>query len=112
MSEVSALISRCYLYCTAVVYTAAVQMLGGDSAKAVSRTPDIMADAAYAILTKDSRQFTGNFCIDDEVLRRQGVTDFDKYKCVQGESIHFSFSSRCCLMPIFLLTLTLYPIYM
>ena len=45
-----------------------------------SRKPDIMADAAYAIFTKPSREFTGNFCIDDTFLAAEGVTDFDKYR--------------------------------
>lgn len=36
------------------------------------------------MLTKDSRKFTGNFCIDEEVLRGEGVTDFEKYRCIRG----------------------------
>ena len=44
-----------------------------------SRSPEIMADAAYAILTKPSRETTGRFFIDEEVLRAEGVTDFSKY---------------------------------
>ena len=44
------------------------------------RTPRIVADAAHAILTRDSRTSTGNFFIDDEVLAQAGVTDFDVYK--------------------------------
>jgi citronellol/citronellal dehydrogenase len=63
-----------------VIATAAVQnLLGGDTSVARARTPEIMADAAYVILTKASREFTGNFCIDDEVLRAAGVTDLAKY---------------------------------
>ncbi|HCN88453.1 MAG TPA: short chain dehydrogenase, partial [Oxalobacteraceae bacterium] len=45
----------------------------------MGRTPQIMADAAYAILTKDSRAYTGNFAIDDEVLQAAGVTDLSGY---------------------------------
>lgn len=64
-----------------VIATAAVQnLLGGDEAMRGARSPEIMADAAYAILTKPSRSFTGNFCIDEEVLRSTGVTDFSKYQ--------------------------------
>ncbi|MFP2908762.1 SDR family oxidoreductase [Pyxidicoccus sp. 3LFB2] len=64
-----------------VIATAAVQnLLGGDETMRGSRFPEIMADAAYAILTKPSREFTGNFCIDEEVLRAEGVTDFSKYQ--------------------------------
>jgi citronellol/citronellal dehydrogenase len=44
-----------------------------------SRTPAIMADAAYAILNRPSRACTGNFFIDEEVLRAEGVTDFSDY---------------------------------
>lgn len=44
-----------------------------------SRKPEIVADAAYAILTSDAKQTTGNFFIDEEVLREHGVTDFSKY---------------------------------
>jgi citronellol/citronellal dehydrogenase len=39
-----------------------------------------MADAAYEILTKDSQLFTGNFVIDEQILRESGVTDFSKYR--------------------------------
>ena len=45
-----------------------------------SRSPEIMGDAAYAILTKPSREFTGQFCIDDKVLYASGVRDFDRYR--------------------------------
>jgi citronellol/citronellal dehydrogenase len=61
-----------------IIATAAVSMLGGDSLIKASRTPDIMADAAHLVLTKDV-SFTGNFCIDEEVLRDEGVTDFRRY---------------------------------
>jgi citronellol/citronellal dehydrogenase len=46
------------------------------------RTPEIMADAAHAIFVKDSRSFTGNFCIDEEVFKEAGVKDFEKYAVV------------------------------
>lgn len=63
------------------IATAAVKnLLGGEEMVNASRTPEIMGDAAYQILTKPSREFTGNFCIDDEVLYEAGVTDFGKYK--------------------------------
>ncbi len=67
------------------IYTAAMEMLGGGPAvKSQCRSPEIMADAAYAILTKDSRQETGNFYIDDVVLQKNGVTDFSKYAYDKG----------------------------
>jgi len=62
------------------IATAAVQnLLGGDELTRRSRKPDIMADAAHVILTKPSRVFTGNFCIDDEVLESAGITDLTIY---------------------------------
>ena len=65
------------------IATAAVQNhLGGDEIMKLSRTVEIMADASYEILTKDSKEFTGNFCIDDIVLYESGVKDFTKYASV------------------------------
>lgn len=62
------------------IATAAVQnLLGGDETVARSRTPQIMADAAHAILTRDPATCTGNFFIDDEVLTESGVTDLSVY---------------------------------
>lgn len=62
------------------IATAAVQnLLGGDQMVRHSRTPEIMADAAWAIFNRPAKTATGNFYIDDEVLREEGVTDFDKY---------------------------------
>ncbi|XP_070563763.1 hydroxysteroid dehydrogenase-like protein 2 [Ptychodera flava] len=66
------------------IKTAAVSMLGGEDLNRMSRTPDIMADAAYAILTSNSREFTGNFCVDEHVLKKCGVTDFEKYAVEPG----------------------------
>jgi citronellol/citronellal dehydrogenase len=68
------------------IATAAVHMLGGDPLMKASRKPEIMADAAHAILTKPSREFTGNFCIDDLVLYEAGVRDFSGYAAVPGTS--------------------------
>jgi citronellol/citronellal dehydrogenase len=63
------------------IATAAVEFtLGGDAMMRRSRTPAIMADAAYIILTKSAEAFTGQFCIDDEVLAGAGVTDLEKYR--------------------------------
>ena len=49
-----------------------------------SRKVDIMADAAFAILSRDSRNCTGNFFIDDEVMQQEGVTNFDHYAVTPG----------------------------
>jgi citronellol/citronellal dehydrogenase len=63
-----------------VIATAAVQnLLGGGSTMKGSRKPEIMGDAAYAILTRDSRECTGNFFVDDEVLAATGKTDLSEY---------------------------------
>lgn len=59
-------------------------MLGGDELMNQSRKPDIMADAAYVILTRNSRSYTGNFAIDEEALREVGVTDLEDYSWVKG----------------------------
>jgi citronellol/citronellal dehydrogenase len=62
------------------IATAAVQnLLGGDEIVRRSRKPEILADAAHIILTKPSREFTGHFCIDDEVLESAGITDLAPY---------------------------------
>ncbi len=70
-----------------IIATAAVEMLGGEAFMRGSRRPEIMADAAYAILTKPSREFTGRFCIDEDLLRSEGVTDFAKYDSVPGAEL-------------------------
>jgi len=64
---------------TAIMTAAMVMMGGGDAISAQCRTPQIMADAAYVILTKHSREFTGNFCVDEHILREVGVKDFSQY---------------------------------
>ncbi len=66
-----------------VIATAALQMIPGVKPEHC-RSVDIMADAAYAILTADAATTTGNFFIDDEVLKKAGVTDFEKYSVVPG----------------------------
>ncbi|HEX4307087.1 MAG TPA: NAD(P)-dependent oxidoreductase [Solirubrobacterales bacterium] len=63
-----------------IIATAAVQnLLGGDEAMRRSRSPEIMANAAAAILARPSREATGNFYLDDEVLAEEGVTDLSPY---------------------------------
>jgi len=67
-----------------VIATAALAMLGGLVRPEQCRTPEILADAAHAILTRDSRDCTGNFFIDEEVLREEGVTDLAGYAVAPG----------------------------
>lgn len=67
------------------VATAAVQFsLGGDKMMSVSRTPEVCADAAYVVLTKPAREYTGETLVMEDVLRADGVTDFAKYAAVPG----------------------------
>ena len=63
------------------IATAAVRnLLGGEALIRMSRTPEIMGDAAHLILTRDAKSFTGRFCIDDTLLHEHGVKDFEKYR--------------------------------
>jgi citronellol/citronellal dehydrogenase len=64
---------------TAIATAAVKNLLGGDAAMRGSRSPEIMADAAYAIFQRPSRECTGQFFIDDEVLASEGVTDLSPY---------------------------------
>nr|WP_321389150.1 NAD(P)-dependent oxidoreductase [Emcibacter sp.] len=64
---------------TAIATAAVKNLLGGEAAVRGSRQPEIMADAAHIILTRNSREFTGNFCIDDETLASEGITDLTPY---------------------------------
>jgi citronellol/citronellal dehydrogenase len=66
-----------------LIATAALK-LAAPTARERARTPEIMADAAHRILTHDSRSFTGRFCIDEQVLREAGVSDFSKYAATPG----------------------------
>jgi citronellol/citronellal dehydrogenase len=67
-----------------IIATAAIDMLMGDEGAKQSRSPDIMADAAHAILTTEGCALTGQALIDEELLRTRGVTDFAKYAMVPG----------------------------
>lgn len=70
------------------IATAAIQnIIGGDEMMKRSRTPEIMADAAFAIFSKDSRSATGNFYIDENVLQESGITDFSGYSVVPGSEL-------------------------
>ena len=71
------------------IATAAVQnLLGGDILMKMSRTPQILADAAVLILQKNSSECTGNFFIDEEVLAEHGITDLEKYSVVPGAKLY------------------------
>jgi len=69
-----------------IIATAALTAIAGDATEMTrgARTPDIVADAAHAIFRRRSRECTGNFFLDEDVLRAEGVTDFDRYAHVPG----------------------------
>lgn len=66
------------------IATAAVEVHFPPGIFAASRKPEIMSDAAYAVLTQEAKSTTGHFFLDEEVLRAQGVTDFDHYMLTPG----------------------------
>lgn len=72
---VNALWPRC------LVWTAAANFIRGPENFEYSRKPDIMADSTYAILIRDPKKCTGNFFIDEEVLKEEGIHDFEQYAC-------------------------------
>ena len=69
---------------TAIATAAVENLLGGGPLVAQSRKPEIVADAAHAILTRPASTTTGRFFIDDDVLRESGVTDFERYAVTPG----------------------------
>jgi len=74
------------------IATAAVNnLLGGDALMRASRTPEILADAAYKIFLKPGRDFSGNFLIDDSFLAEEGVTDFDRYRVDPKQALRVDF---------------------
>jgi citronellol/citronellal dehydrogenase len=76
---------------TTIATSAIKNLLGGDQVMRMSRKPDILADAAYAIFQKTSRHFTGNFLIDDTFLAAEGVTDFDRYRADPTQPLQVDF---------------------
>ena len=70
-----------------VIATAALAMLGGQVPPQQCRTPQIVADAAHLILTRDSRSCSGNFFIDEEVMAAAGVTDLERYAVAPGHPL-------------------------
>jgi len=71
------------------IATAAVKnLLGGEALMKMSRTPEILADAAYYILKQPSNECTANLFIDEEVLSKEGITDLEKYSVVAGSQLY------------------------
>ncbi len=74
-----------------VIATAAIKFNFPEAILRASRHPSIVADAAHEILTRNSRDCTGNFFVDEDLLRETGVTDFDKYAMTPGEPLFEDF---------------------
>ena len=72
---------------TAIATAAVRNLLGGEEALRCTRKPEIVADAAHIILTRRSREFSGNFLIDDEVLAAEGITDLERYAVDPGAEL-------------------------
>jgi len=80
------------LWPRATIATAAIKnLLGGERVMRMSRTPAIMADAAYLVFQKPPRSFTGNFLIDDTFLAAEGITDFEQYRADPSEPLARTF---------------------
>jgi citronellol/citronellal dehydrogenase len=80
------------LWPRATIATAAIKnLLGGERVMRMSRTPAIMADAAYLVFQKPSRSFTGNFLLDDTFLAAEGITDFEQYRADPSEPLARTF---------------------
>jgi citronellol/citronellal dehydrogenase len=70
-----------------VIATAALNLLGGDETAKHGRSPEIVAEAALAIVRRPARECTGNFFVDEDVLREEGVSDFGRYAVRPGEPL-------------------------
>jgi citronellol/citronellal dehydrogenase len=66
------------------IATSAINLIGGPTMMAGCRTVDIMSDAAHIVLTQESKKCTGNFFLDEDLLREHGVTDFERYSVTPG----------------------------
>jgi len=76
---------------TTIATSAIKNLLGGDQVMRMSRKPDILADAAHRIFLKPSREFTGNFLIDDTFLASEGIADFDQYRVDPAQPLQVDF---------------------
>ncbi|MEJ1959162.1 MAG: hypothetical protein WDM70_06640 [Nitrosomonadales bacterium] len=74
-----------------IIATAAIEFNFPESILRASRHPSIMADAAYQILTRDSRVCTGNFFVDEDILRAAGIEDFEQYALTPGVPLFYDF---------------------
>jgi citronellol/citronellal dehydrogenase len=77
------------LWPATTIDTAAVRnLLGGETLANMSRKPEILADAAYYILSKPATECTGNFFIDEEVFSKEGIKELEKYSVVPGAKLY------------------------
>ena len=88
MLENSAGMYMCYYLACVAIATAAMEMLAGDVGIKMSRKPEIMADAAYAIFLHTCDQLTGKFLIDDDVVKKAGITDLEQYANSPGNYVN------------------------
>lgn len=65
-----------------------MDMLTGPDSSNLCRKPEIMSDAVYALLCKDSKSVTGQFLIDEDILKKEGITDLTDYACNPGNIIN------------------------
>lgn len=73
-----------------------MDMLGGEGIGKQCRTADIIADAAYAILSRP-KDYTGQFLVDEDVLKKEGVQDFDQYAVQPGRAAEFVHPGGVCV---------------
>ena len=78
----------CMFVFPTAIHTAAMDMLGGSGIESQCRKVDIIADAAYCIFKKP-KSFTGNFIIDENILKEEGITNFDVYAVTPGNAHSF-----------------------
>ena len=89
----------CMFVFSTAIHTAAMDMLGGSGIESQCRKVDIIADAAYCIFKKP-KSFTGNFIIDENILKEEGIKNFDVYAITPGNA--YSFQKWWCVFPHFL----------
>lgn len=80
--------SNCLWPKTTIATAAVNNLLGGDALMKMSRKPQIMGDAAYFILQKKAADFTGQFLIDEDVLKANDITDFEQYAVTPGGRLY------------------------
>lgn len=94
----------CLCVCSTAIHTAAMDMLGGSGIESQCRKVDIIADAAYSIFNKP-KSFTGNFIIDENILKEEGIKNFDIYAVKPGNAQVFCLSFCTFSTSVFFLCL-------